>query len=159
MTHDEILCANALETWKQIVQRITIKLSTLKDEEVERTVAPSRNRVIYLIGHLIVAHDRMFPLLRIGDRHYTNLDASFFDNADGVVAHSFDIAYLRGAWEEVNRVLTESISKLTPAEWLERHGSVTEEAFVQEPLRNRMAILLSRTNHASFHYGQIILPR
>jgi hypothetical protein len=33
---------------------------------------------------------------------------------------------------------------------------VTEEDFANEPHRNRLAILLSRTSHASYHLGQLM---
>ena len=157
MTNDELLCATALDTWKQVIKRATNKISSLTDDQLRIAVAPGRNRVIYLLGHLTVANDRMSPLLRIGERKHPELDAAFFDNPDRAVEHSFSPEALRVAWDEVNRTLLEAMSQLTPAQWLERHASVSEEDFVREPLRNRLAILLSRTNHASFHFGQIIL--
>ncbi len=43
------------------------------------------------------------------------------------------------------------------AEWLQRHAAVSGEDFAKDPLRNRFSILLSRTNHLSYHLGQAVL--
>ena len=48
---------------------------------------------------------------------------------------------------------------MTAAQWLERHSSVSEEDFAKEPLRNRLAMMLSRTNHVSMHVGQALLAK
>jgi hypothetical protein len=34
---------------------------------------------------------------------------------------------------------------------------MTDEDYAKDPMRNRLSVLLSRTNHLSFHIGQIIL--
>jgi hypothetical protein len=55
---------------------------------------------------------------------------------------------------------TELLSRfktLSSLEWLERHGNVSPEEFDRNPTRNRLAVLLSRTNHASCHLGQMML--
>jgi hypothetical protein len=36
-------------------------------------------------------------------------------------------------------------------------GSVSEEDFAKDTSRNRFSILLSRTNHLSYHLGQAVL--
>jgi hypothetical protein len=38
------------------------------------------NRVYYLLGHLTVAHDRLLPVLRLGDRLHPELEEEFFAN-------------------------------------------------------------------------------
>ena len=42
---------------------------------------------------------------------------------------------------------------------LKKHTAVSDEDFSKEPTRNRLAVFLSRTNHASFHTGQIALTK
>ena len=76
------------------------------------------------------------------------------------------IAVALKSWNQALDRATQMFSNLTPAfaqltadEWLERHASVSEEDFAKEPLRNRFAILLSRTNHLGFHLGQIVLTK
>jgi hypothetical protein len=55
--------------------------------------------------------------------------------------------------------LTSAFESLTAAQWLEKHSEVSPDEFAKDPARNRLAILLSRTNHAAFHTGQIILTK
>ena len=46
------------------------------------------------------------------------------------------------------------------SDWLaRRHTAVLEEDFSKEPLRNRLSILLTRTNHLSYHISQTSLAR
>ena len=47
--------------------------------------------------------------------------------------------------------------RFTPAEWTERHTSVSEADFAANPLRNRLAVLLSRTGHVAYPLGQCVL--
>ena len=157
MSDAELFINGALQTWKQVISRLDQRLIPLADEELERSEAPGRNPLNYLLGHLTVAHDRMLLLLRVGERLHPELDAAFFDNPDGVVKHDFSSAELKRAWGQVNQDLTDAMLRLSAREWLERHASVSEVDFKGDPSRNRLAILLSRTNHASFHLGQIIL--
>jgi hypothetical protein len=49
------------------------------------------------------------------------------------------------------------MESFSPAQWLEKHASVSEEDFAKDPSRNRFAILLSRTSHIAFHLGQTAL--
>jgi ribose 1,5-bisphosphokinase PhnN len=43
------------------------------------------------------------------------------------------------------------------SDWAQRHSAVSEEDFAKDASRNRFAILLSRTNHLSYHLGQAVL--
>ena len=45
-------------------------------------------------------------------------------------------------------------------DWLKKHtpGSPDED-FSTNPTRNRLAVFLNRTNHTSFHTGQIALAK
>jgi len=59
----------------------------------------------------------------------------------------------------VHERLQVELAKLSTAEWLDRHASVSEEDFEKEPHRNRFAILLGRTNHLTYHLGQAVLEK
>jgi hypothetical protein len=153
------LAAAAVSSWKLVIGRIDQIVASTSDADFERQVAPGRNRISYLIGHLIAVHDRMFTLLGIGDRLHPELDAEFLENADTHSGGSLSAPQLRAAWTEVNGKLTATFERLRPEEWLEKHTAVSDEDFQKEPHRNRMSVLLSRTNHASFHTGQIRLTQ
>ncbi len=58
----------------------------MNDEELLREVAPGRNRVFYLMGHLTAVHDRLLPMLGLGERLHPELDDDFLTNADRVTA-------------------------------------------------------------------------
>jgi hypothetical protein len=57
----------------------------------------------------------------------------------------------------VNEKLREGFAKFSAADWLQKHTAVSAEDFAKEPHRNRFAILLSRTNHLSYHLGQAVI--
>jgi hypothetical protein len=64
---------------------------------------------------------------------------------------------IQSAWDEVNGRLLTGFASLSATEWLQKHASVSDEEFAKDPLRNRFAVLLSRTNHLAFHLGQTAL--
>src|SRR5438876_4845428 len=49
--------------------------------------------------------------------------------------------------------------KMSWSDWVQRHSAASEEDFAKDASRNRFAILLSRTNHLSYHLGQAVLGR
>ena len=157
MTNEELLGITALNSWKLVIGRFDANLATLTDEQLQRQVASGKNRLFYLVGHLTAVHDRLLPMLGIGERLYPELDETYITNPDRALADPVSASDLKKAWTEVNKKLTDAFEKFTPADWLEKHAAVSEEDFAKEPLRNRLAMLLSRTNHASFHSGQAVL--
>jgi hypothetical protein len=160
MNAEEIMVQNALSSWKQVMGQVDKTLASLGDEDLQREIAPGRNRVYYLLGHLTAVHDRLFPLLRLGDRLHPELDEAFLANPDRTSPKDVpEPAELRSAWSEVNGKLLAAFERLRPEEWLERHDAISAEDFAKEPLRNRLAVLLSRTQHAAGHEGQIRLAK
>ena len=160
MAIENLMVQTALSSWKQVMGQIDKTLASLSDEDLQREVAPGRNRVYYLLGHLTAVHDRLFPLLRLGDRLHPELDEPFLTHPDRTSPEDGpEPASLRAAWLEVNGKLLAAFETLRPEEWLERHDAVSAEDFAREPLRNRLAVLLSRTQHAAGHEGQIRLAK
>jgi hypothetical protein len=90
---------------------------------------------------------------------HPELDNGFFDNPDRAKPQNISPADLKPALSEVNAMLTTAFENLSPEEWLQKHESVSLNDFAKEPLRNRLAVLLSRTNHVSFHLGQVRLTK
>jgi len=56
-------------------------------------------------------------------------------------------------------VLRENFEQLSADDWFAKHTAVSDEDFANEPLRNRIADLISRTNHLNYHLGQLTLLR
>jgi hypothetical protein len=157
MTNEELFLAVALNGWKANIERADKIFSGLSEEELLKEVAPGKNRMIYLWGHLTAVHDAMLPLLGFGRRLHPEFDVAFISNPDKTQPGVPSVELVRKAWKEVNARLFEGFASLSAAEWLKKHAAVSEEDFLKEPLRNRLAILLSRTNHLAYHLGQTAL--
>jgi hypothetical protein len=157
MTNEELFLAVTLNAWKANIDRADLVFSNLTPEQLMKEVAPGKNRLIYLLGHLTAVHDRMLPLLGLGSRLHPELDLPFITSPDKAIADVPSVEEVRKAWNEVNRKLAEGFAAFRTQDWLQRHASVSEEDFAKEPLRNRLAILLSRTSHISYHLGQAAL--
>jgi DinB superfamily len=154
---EQALVASALGAWKSNLQRADRVFSALSEEQLQKEVAPGKNRLIYLWGHLTAVHDRLLPLLEIGPRLCPEFDGIFITSPDKTVAQLPTAAEIKSAWDEVNSKLLAGFTGFSPAEWLQKHASVSAEDFAKDPSRNRFAVLLSRTNHLAFHLGQMAL--
>ena len=154
MTDEETLSATVVNSWKLAISRFDKTLADLTDEQLLQQVAPGRNRVFYLLGHLTATHDRMFPLLGIGERLHSELDDAYISNPDRVLGDPLSATELRKAWAEVNKKLTAAFEGFSLKNWLQKHTAVSDEDFAKDPSRNRLAVVMSRTNHASYHSGQ-----
>ena len=151
--------ALGLKVWKTQIERADKLFGSLSSEEVQREIAPGRNRLLYLWGHLTAIHDAMLPLLGIGERLYPELDVAFVSNPDKSQAAIPSHEQVRQAWKTVNGELSKGFEKMLRPDWFQRHTAVSEEDFAKDTSRNRFAILLSRTNHLSYHLGQAVLGR
>src|SRR5258707_15067709 len=74
MTNEELFLAVALNGWKGNIERADKMFSGLSEEELLKEVAPGKNRLIYLWGHLTAVHDAMLPLLGFGRRRHPQFD-------------------------------------------------------------------------------------
>jgi hypothetical protein len=153
----DLFARTALHAWTINLGRLDRVFESFSDADLQQQVAPDRNRVFYLLGHLTAVHDRMFPLLGLGARLHEELDQDFLTNPDRTMADRTSATDLRRAWTDVNDTLTRAMEALPAEAWLEKHEAVSAEDFAKEPLRNRLAVLLSRTAHVQFHAGQIRL--
>jgi len=157
MGSEDSCVALGLKVWKTQIERADKLFEGLSSEEVLREIAPGRNRLLYLWGHLTAVHDAMLPLLGLGERLHPEFDVAFISNPDksraGIPSHE----QVRRAWNVVNAELWKGFAKMSWSDWVQRHTSVSEEDFAHDPSRNRFSILLSRTNHLSYHLGQAVL--
>jgi len=157
MTTHKLSVQVAINSWRLGVERANKTFSSLTEDQLLREVAPGKNRLIYLWGHLTAAHDAMFPILGLGERLHPELDAIFISSPDKAGPPFPPVGELRKYWEDVNSKLLLQFATLSPDEWLQRHKAMSEEDYAKDPTRNRLAVLLSRTNHMSYHLGQITL--
>jgi len=59
----------------------------------------------------------------------------------------------------VNPAIISAVEKFSVDDWLKKHTAVSDEDFSKNPTRNRLVVVLYRTNHGSFHTGQIALTK
>jgi DinB superfamily len=149
--------ALGLKVWKAQIERADKLFGGLSSEEVLREIAPGRNRLLYLWGHLTATHDAMLHLLGLGERLHPEFDVAFISNPDKSQAAIPSHQQVRQAWNAINEELWKGFEKMSWSDWLERHSGVSEKDFAKDASRNRFAILLSRTNHLSYHLGQAVL--
>jgi len=99
----------------------------------------------------------MLPLLNFGDLQFPELTGSFIRTPDDAENDKFTVEELRTYWKTANANLAKHMDNLLPEEWLEKHTSISEEDFAEQASRNRLSVVISRSNHISYHLGQLIL--
>ena len=154
MTHEQTMAACAVNAWTLNIDRATKLFSNSSDQRLLTEIAPGKNRLIYLWGHLIAVHDAMRPLLGIGPRQYEHLDVTFLTAADKAVADLPSRSDLERMWDDVHASLLAAFNAYSPAEWVQKHTAVSDEDFAKNPLRNRLSVVLNRTGHLAYHLGQ-----
>lgn len=155
-TGTDLFIKMSLSTWDLVHIRFNKLLDSLTDEELLTPVAPGRNRGSYIIGHLTAVHDGMIPLLGLGEKLHPELEAIYVKEGDQTGSTPHTVAELRQYWQEVSNYLTAKFATMSAEDWFDRHTSVSAEDFAKEPHRNKLNLVLNRTNHLSYHHGQLI---
>jgi hypothetical protein len=153
----ELLVKMSLTAWDAQNNELNKLLKELSDEQLQKEIAPGRNRGIYLLGHLVAVSDRMIPLLDFGERLFPDLHSVFVANPDSSANDLPSVAELKRDLEAVNTKLSENIKATTTPQWFERHTAVSPEDFAKEPHRNKLNIIINRTGHMAYHIGQMVL--
>src|ERR1700678_949264 len=113
MTSDEALVQTAISSWEQVIKRIGTLCLSCSEEQLLVEIAPGKNRISYLWGHLTAADDAMFSVLRLGERLHPELDAVFIAQPERSVPlpRSTEIAK---CWEDVHTQLLSRFKTLSP---------------------------------------------
>ena len=151
----ELFIKMVLSNWELQIGRMNNLLSKLSDEELSAQTAPGRNTGVYLLGHLAAVSDGLFIFLGLGEKLNPAMDDIFLRNPDNSGITKPSIVELKEYWNKVNTLLADKISQIQPDEWFTRHTAVSEEDFAKEPHRNKLNIIINRTNHLSYHLGQL----
>ena len=157
MTSETIFIKMVLDAWHTHIKRTDELFNSLSDEQLMQEIAPGRNRGIYLLGHLAAVHDRILPLLELGNPLYPELWDPFVERPDKEVTELPTTQTLREYWKEINTNVAGNISSLSHETWFQKHTSVSAEDFAKEPHRNKLNIIVNRTNHLANHLGQLLL--
>ena len=156
---EERMIDAALRAWRFNADRIDAFFNALSQNQLEQEIAPGRNRLIYLWGHIAAVNDGLFPLLGLGPKLYPEMEAMFIANPDRAAVTIYSAEQVKRAWSHINEELFAGLSGWSPMEWLERHTAVSVDDFLQEPHRNRYTVVLSRNTHMAYHFGQALSMR
>ena len=151
----DIMLKLSLDSWYSHIKRADDLLNTLSNEQLKNETALGRNTGTYLLGHLVAVHDRMLPLLNIGERSHSDVDDAFISNPDKSNKEMPSVEKLKSYWKDVNAKLATHFNNLSTDDWMQKHTSVSHEDFAKEPHRNKLSVLISRTNHLAYHFGQL----
>jgi hypothetical protein len=155
---EKLIIDQCVKAWEQRVAQATKLFESLGDWAMDTEVAPGRNKVVYIIGHLLVVHDRMAEGMELGERSHAELDHLFIDAQQPDAVYP-ETAQLKESWDKLHQFINQKINAMTTEEWLARHIYVTPEEFATQPERNKLNLLISRTNHLSSHNGQLLLVK
>ena len=105
MGNEASCVALGLKVWKAQLERAGKLFGSLSSDDLLREIAPGKNRLLYLWGHLTAIHDAMLPLLGMGERLYPEFDVAFVSNPDKSQANIPSHEEVRQAWNVVNAEL------------------------------------------------------
>lgn len=159
MDHSELMVKMALAGWNTQISRAAQTFDAFSDADFQQQVSPGKNRIIYLYGHLASYHDALKETLGIGKRHRPELHAPFLQNPDDLQAVMPSVAELREFWNSIHLELEELFASLSAEDWFKRHNAMSDADFEKDPSRNRLSVLLNRTNHVAYHLGQVKLVK
>lgn len=159
MNQQDIFIEMAIKAWNVQISRADKFFDSVADDAFTKEIAPGKNRIVYLLGHLVAVNDGMISLFGLGDRAYAHLDEAYVKNADRKIETTLDGVTLRKEWKKSNEQLSALFAKMTAADWFGRHNSMTAEDLVKEPSRNKLSVLLNRTSHVAYHLGQLVLVK
>ncbi|HMQ69024.1 MAG TPA: DinB family protein [Ignavibacteria bacterium] len=157
MITSELFVKMVIDRWNGSIENLNKHLDALTDEQLQKEIAPGKNRGTYLLGHLMAVHDDMLKLLDMGDKLFPELYEPFIKQADKAAAQTSTASELRAMWKKQNDHIQEKFEKIKPEEWFEKHTAVSEEDFAKELHRNKLNIIITRTSHLQYHTGQIVL--
>jgi uncharacterized damage-inducible protein DinB len=158
MEQRQIFIQMAMKAWNIHINRVNKFLEEHTDESLSNEIAPGKNSIVYLLGHLIATNDTMLSLFG-GTRQYANFDEAFVINPDKSGLPMPDASFLRTEWKKSIQILTDFFEKMSAEDWFSKHAVMTDEDLVKEPGRNKLSVLINRTNHVAYHLGQLVLAK
>src|SRR5258708_34413213 len=116
MDIERSLIDSALRGWKSNVERADKLFGVLAAAELEQEVAPGRNRLIYVWGHLAAVNDALLALLTIGERLHPEFDDMFVSSPDKSLRLTISAESLKTAWQEINQKLWNGFATFSPSD-------------------------------------------
>jgi len=157
MNEAEIAVHMALTFWNRQNARMEKILNSFDNNLLSKDVAPGRNSGKYLLGHILAMNDSMLALFGLGERLFPHYDEIFINNSDKSGLDMPDIQRLREDWYWGKATLSGGFNQISYKDWFSKHTAMSDEDFAKEPTRNKLNVLINRTNHMAYHLGQIAL--
>jgi DinB family protein len=157
MDQKTVLSRIAINAWQLQVDRCSKFINELSDGQLLKEIAPGKNRGVYLVGHLVAIDDAIPEILGLGSKAYPALYSTFVEAPDKTVEKIPSVSELRQSWTAVHERLRNEFARMPADNWFTRHESMTDADFEKEPARNKLSVLLTRTNHLAYHFGQLRL--
>ncbi|MEO6523617.1 MAG: DinB family protein [Mucilaginibacter sp.] len=151
----ELFIKMTVSAWDTQNARLNKLVTSLTTEQMAAETAPNRNTGNYLFGHLIAVSDALLPIMGWGERLYPELETIFLKNPDKCGLEQPSLETLKSYFVIVNEKIDKHIESMSVKDWFSRHTAVSAEDFEKEPHRNKLNILINRTNHTSYHLGQM----
>ena len=159
MISPEVFVQMALKSWNGQLNAATQLIDGFSDDTFEKELAPGKNRVGYLVGHLVAANDSMVTLFELGDRQYPQYEVPFLKQADRTTPDFQTPQDLRAAWKHMHDHLASAFAAMTADQWFGKHTAMSDEDLSKDPGRNKLSVLIGRTNHLAYHLGQLRLVK
>jgi hypothetical protein len=157
MTTTELIIKMVFDRWNGSVKNYDALINALSDDQLQKEIAPGKNRGVYVLGHLIAVHDDMLVLLDMGEKLYPELNEPFLQSADKSMQQIPSVTELRTCWAKQCDILKQKFESATAESWFEKHSAVSADDFAKEPHRNKLNIIITRTTHLAYHTGQMVL--
>ena len=97
----------------------------------------------------------MLPILGLGELIHPELADIFHHKPDDPATGMPSISELKQYRDEINAALSNGMAQIEPSEWFSRHTAVSVDDFAKEPQRNKLNVIINRSNHLSYHLGQL----
>src|SRR3954464_5938059 len=105
MNATQLIVKMIFDRWNALIKSFDDTLNSYTDEQLQKEIAPGKNRGIYLLGHLIAVHDDMIILMDLGDKLYPELNEPFIKSPDKSVSDIPSPKELRSYWSKQNEIL------------------------------------------------------
>ena len=102
---------------------------------------------------MAAVNDSLFTILELGEKVNETYFTYFLKGDAGIEIPS--VSEIRKYWEETSILLNKKNAEFTTNDWFQKHSLVSSEDFAKEPHRNKLNVLISRTSHLNYHYGQL----
>ena len=126
-----------IDRWNGSIVNFNKHLNGITDEQLQKEIAPGKNRGVYVLGHLIAVHDDMLRLLEMGEKMFPELNEPFIKLPDKATSQIPPAGDLRVFWNKQCEVLNHKFEEMQPEQLFEKHTAVSEEDFSKEAHGNK----------------------